>query len=155
MGLISVFKHLASTRELIYSYQPDGASDWTEVARINLSTGAASGLSGSGTLTGQLPSSSENLFFGVDIDKYSTEATPIENIEIGGIEIGSYTPPSTPVDTDGDGLDDSVADMNHVSPTDTGTDPNNPDTDGDGVGDNSDLFPNDASESADTDERQE
>ena len=58
-------QHLASTRELIYSYQPDGASDWTEVARINLSTGAASGLSGSGTLTGQLPSSSENLFFDV------------------------------------------------------------------------------------------
>jgi hypothetical protein len=98
-GLNFRILHLASSRELVYSYQPDGVSDWTEVARINLSTGAASGLSGSGTLTGQLPSSSQNLFFGVDIDKYSTEATPIENIEIGGIEIGSYTPPIEPLES--------------------------------------------------------
>ncbi|MDB2358071.1 immunoglobulin domain-containing protein, partial [Opitutales bacterium] len=91
-GLNFRIQHQASSRELIYSYQPDEVSDWTELARINLSTGAAIGLSGNGTLTGQLPSSSQNLFFAVDIDKYSTEATPIENIEIGGIEIGSYTP---------------------------------------------------------------
>ena len=62
-------------------------SDWTELARVNLSTGAATGLSGSGTLTGQLPSGSENLFFAVDVDNFSTKAIPIENIEIGGIEI--------------------------------------------------------------------
>ena len=41
------------------------------------------------------------------------------------------------VDTDGDGLLDSVETNTgvYVSPTDTGTDPNNPDTDGDGVND--------------------
>ena len=95
------------------------------------------GLSGSGSLTGQLPSSSQNLRFAVDIDKYSTEATSIQNIEIGGIEIGNYnyTPPPTPVDTDGDGLADSVETNTgvYVSPSDTGTDPNNADTDGDGL----------------------
>jgi len=39
----------------------------------------------------------------------------------------------------------------YVSETDTGTDPNNPDTDGDGVGDNADAFPNDVNEITDTD----
>lgn len=41
------------------------------------------------------------------------------------------------VDTDNDGLDDSVETNTgvYVSPTNTGTDPNNPDTDGDGAGD--------------------
>ncbi|MCH2074844.1 MAG: hypothetical protein MK130_08305, partial [Puniceicoccaceae bacterium] len=135
-GLNFRIQHLSSTRELVYSYQPDGVSDWTELARINLSTGAATGLSGSGSLTGQLPSSSENLFFAVDVDKYSAGAIPIENIEIGGIEIGSYSPP-TLVDTDGDGLYDNVETSTgvYLSPSDTGTDPNNPDTDGDGLSD--------------------
>ena len=137
-GLNFRIQHLSSTRELVYSYQPeDGVSDWTELARINLSTGAVTGLSGNGSLTGLLPSSSENLFFGVDIDKYSAGAIPIENIEIGGIEIGSYTPPVIPVDTDGDGLYDSVETNTgvYVSPSDTGTDPNNADTSGDGFTD--------------------
>jgi hypothetical protein len=98
-GLNFRIQHLASARELTFEYQIEDASEWTEVARINLSTGAASGLSGSGSLTGQLPSNSENLFFGVDIDKYSTEATSIENIEIGGIEIGNYTRPIEPLDS--------------------------------------------------------
>jgi hypothetical protein len=44
-------------------------------------------------------------------------------------------------DSDGDGLDDSVETNtgNYVSPTDTGTDPNNPDTDGDGVPDGQEV----------------
>ena len=136
-GLNFRIQHLANTRELVYSYQPDGASDWTEVARINLSTGAATGLSGSGSLSGQLPSSSENLRFGVDIDKYSTEAIPIENIEIGGIEIGTFTPPIIPVDSDGDGLDDSVETNTgvYVSPSDTGTNSQLLDSSGDGFTD--------------------
>ena len=96
-GLNFRIQHLASTRELIYSYQPNGVNNWTEVARINLSTGAATGLPGSGSLTGHLPSSSENLIFAVDVDKYSAEAAiPMENIEIGGIEISTYTPPAPP-----------------------------------------------------------
>ena len=136
-GLNFRIQHLANTRELVYSYQPDGASDWTEVARINLSTGAATGLSGSGSLSGQLPSSSENLRFGVDIDKYSTEAILIENIEIGGIEIGTFTPPIIPVDSDGDGLDDSVETNTgvYVSPSDTGTNSQLLDSSGDGFTD--------------------
>jgi hypothetical protein len=42
-----------------------------------------------------------------------------------------------PVDSDDDGLPDSVETNTgvYVSPQDTGTDPNNPDTDGDGMGD--------------------
>ena len=140
-GLNFRILHLASSRELVYSYQPDGVSDWTEVARINLSTGAATGLSGNGNLTGQLPGSSQNLFFGVDIDKYSYEVTPIENIEIGGIEIGAYTPLTPSVDTDGDGLYDTVETNTgvYVSPSDTGTDPNNADTDSDGVSDGDEV----------------
>lgn len=47
-------------------------------------------------------------------------------------------------DSDGDGLLDSVE-------TNTGTDPNNADSDGDGVGDSVDTFPNDGSETVDTD----
>ena len=41
------------------------------------------------------------------------------------------------IDTDADGLDDSVETNTgvYVSPTNTGTDPNNPDSDGDGAGD--------------------
>ena len=134
-GLNFRIQHLASTRELVYSYQPDGVSDWTELARINLSTGAATGLSGNGGLTGQLPGSSQNLRFAVDIDKYSAGAIPLENIEIGGIEIGSYAPPVIPVDTDGDGLDDNVETNTgvYVSETNTGTDPNNRDSSGDGL----------------------
>jgi hypothetical protein len=139
-GLNFRIQHLASARELIFEYQTEGASasEWTEVARINLSTGAANGLSGSGSLTGQLPSSSENLFFGVEIEKYSTEAILIENIEIGGIEISNFTPPVDPsVDTDGDGLYDSVETNTgtYVSLTNTGTDPNNADSSGDGFND--------------------
>ena len=136
-GLNFRIQHLSSSRELVYSYQPDGVSDWTEVARINLSTGAATGLPGSGSLSGQLPSSSENLRFGVDIDKYSTGAIPLENIEIGGIEIATYTPPIIPVDTDGDGLDDSVETNTgvYVSPTDTGTNSQLQDSSGDGFTD--------------------
>jgi hypothetical protein len=101
-GLNFRIQHLASTRELIFEYQTEGASasEWTEVARINLSTGAANGLSGSGSLTGQLPSSSENLFFGVEIIQFTTAvAIPMENIEIGGIEISTYTPPIEPLDS--------------------------------------------------------
>ena len=48
-------------------------------------------------------------------------------------------------DSDGDGLSDGVETNTgvYVSPTDTGTDPNNADSDSDGVDDNADPFPND------------
>ena len=56
------------------------------------------------------------------------------------------------IDSDGDGLDDSVETNTgvYVSETDTGTDPNNPDTDNDGVPDGLEVTestdPNDASD---------
>jgi hypothetical protein len=52
-------------------------------------------------------------------------------------EIGAYVPPVIPVDSDGDGLDDSVETNTgvYVSQSDTGTDPNNADTSGDGFTD--------------------
>lgn len=52
--------------------------------------------------------------------------------------------PTEEVDTDGDGVSDSMED-------ELGTDANNTDTDGDGVADNLDQFPNDASASVDSD----
>ena len=51
------------------------------------------------------------------------------------------SPPTPPVDTDGDGLDDSVETNTgvYVSETDTGTDPSNADTDGDDVNDGDEV----------------
>ena len=48
---------------------------------------------------------------------------------------GMMAPNMLQLDTDGDGLPDwvEIGTGVYVSPTDTGTDPNNPDTDGDGV----------------------
>ena len=71
----------------------------------------------------------------VDIEAYASVATQVGDLEIGGIAIGAYTPPVVPVDSDGDGLDDSVETNTgvYVSETDTGTDPNNRDSSGDGL----------------------
>jgi hypothetical protein len=89
-GISFRIRHDASSRELIYAYQPDGADDWTELARINLGSGTVSGskVDGSG-LTGPLPSRDQHLFFMVDMDNYATDyqATQIGDLEIGGIQI--------------------------------------------------------------------
>ena len=73
----------------------------------------------------------------VEIEARAGSATQVGDLEIGGIEIATYTPPLIPVDTDGDGLDDSVETNTgiYVSPSNTGTDPNNADTSGDGFTD--------------------
>jgi hypothetical protein len=129
--------HIASSRDLIFEYQPDGASDWSELARLNLESGSFVGENGYGNLTGGLISSTDHRM-SVEIEAEVDVATQIADLEIAGIEIGNYTPPVDPsVDTDGDGLYDSVETNTgyYVSPTDTGTDPNNADSSGDGFND--------------------
>lgn len=128
--------HLASSRELVFEYQPDAASVWTELARLNLGNGAFSGANASGEdFSGELVSATQRMV--LDVQVQASQATRLSDLEIGGIEIGSYTPPSTPIDSDGDGLDDS-AETNtgvYVSASDTGTNPNQSDTSGDGISD--------------------
>jgi hypothetical protein len=129
--------HVASSRDLIFEYQPDEASDWSELARLNLESGSFVGENGYGNLTGGLISSADNRM-SVEIEAEAGVATQIEDLEIGGIEISTFTPPVDPsVDTDGDGLYDSVETNTgtYVSLTDTGTDPNNADSSGDGFND--------------------
>jgi sulfatase modifying factor 1 len=128
--------HAASSRELVFEYQPDGASGWVEMARLDLANGAFTGSNVSGDgLSGELVSTSQRMV--LDVGVVAFQATQLSDLEIGGIEIGSYTPAPTPIDSDGDGLDDS-AETNtgvYVSASDTGTDPNNADSSGDGISD--------------------
>jgi len=58
-----------------------------------------------------------------------------------GAEVTAGTDPNVPQDTDGDGLNDIVETHTgvYVSPTNTGTDPNDPDTDNDGVNDGDEV----------------
>jgi hypothetical protein len=101
--------HVASSRDLIFEYQPDGASDWTELARFNFANGEfQSQYNRSGSnLTGGLISPTDNT--SLEIEGFASVATQVGDLEIAGIEIGAYTPPVDPsVDTDGDGLSDSV-----------------------------------------------
>ena len=130
--------HIASTRELIFEYQPEGANDWSELANFNLTTGAFQGQHntyGSNFTGGLVNAISDRL--SVDIEAFASVATQVGDLEIGGIEIVTYTPPTTPVDADGDGLDDSVETNTgiYVSPSDTGTDPQLEDSTGDGFSD--------------------
>jgi hypothetical protein len=83
--------------------------------------------------SGQLISSSERL--PLEIIAEAGESTQTGDLSIAGIYISNYTPPPTPVDTDGDGLDDSVETNTGIyeSLSDTGTDPNNADSSGDGL----------------------
>jgi|GEM_PF-7068367 len=130
-------RHNAASRDLLFEYQPDGASGWTELARLNLGDGTFAGTNqygdGVAPISGEVLSASER--FAMDVEVEAGQATQIGDLTIGGIEIGSYTPP--PIDTDGDGLADDVETGTgvYVSANDTGTNPNNPDTDGDGLTD--------------------
>jgi hypothetical protein len=127
--------HTANGRELSFEYQPGEASTWTELARLNLETGVftSSYLSNGEGFSGQLISSSERL--PLEIIAEAGESTQTGDLSIAGIYISNYTPPPTPVDTDGDGLDDSVETNTGIyeSLSDTGTDPNNADSSGDGL----------------------
>jgi hypothetical protein len=126
--------HVASSRDLIFEYQPDEASDWSELARLNLESGSFVGENGSGNLTGGLISATDHRM-DVEIEAEAGVATQIEDLKIGGIVIGAYTPPPTPVDSDDDGLDDSVETNTgiYMSLSDTGTDPQLADSSGDGL----------------------
>jgi hypothetical protein len=129
-------RHNVALRELLFEYQPAGATEWTELARLDLANGAFSGTNASSDgFRGELVSTSQRMVldFGVE----SGYPTVSGDLRIGGIEIGSYTPPPTSIDSDDDGLDDS-AETNtgvYVSATNTGTDPNNADSSGDGFTD--------------------
>ena len=87
--------HTANSRELRFQYQPGDASAWTELARLNLETGAftSSYYSYGEGFSGQLFSSSERL--SLEVDAESGQATNLGDLKIGGIEIGSYTPSET------------------------------------------------------------
>jgi hypothetical protein len=128
--------HNANSRELVFEYQPNGANAWSELARLNLGSGDFSGLNGQAFQgNGELIGTSQRVAVSLEVE--GEETTQVGDIRIGGIEIGSYTPPPTPVDSDGDGLDDSVETNTgvYVSPSDTGTDPNKADSSGDGFTD--------------------
>ncbi|MDB2358158.1 hypothetical protein N9V86_03470, partial [Opitutales bacterium] len=128
--------HNANSRELVFEYQPGDANGWLELARLNLESGDFSGLNSYADQgNGELISTSQRMELYLEVE--AEETTQVGDIRIGGIEIGSYTPPPTPVDSDGDGLDDSVETNTgvYVSPSDTGTDPNKADSSGDGFTD--------------------
>jgi len=76
----------------------------------------------------------------VDLEAHVSATNGAYNAQAGDLgfdsfEIDSYTPPVIPVDSDGDGLDDSVETNTgvYVSTSDTGTSPNNRDSSGDGL----------------------
>jgi hypothetical protein len=76
----------------------------------------------------------------VDLEAHVSATNGAYNAQAGDLgfdsfEIDSYTPPVIPVDSDGDGLDDSVETNTGIyeSLSDTGTDPNNADSSGDGL----------------------
>jgi hypothetical protein len=128
--------HNANSRELVFEYQPNGANAWSELARLNLGSGDFSGLdSPAHQGNGELIGTSQRMEHDLIIKAYV--ATQVGDLRIGGIEIGNYTPPPTPVDSDDDGLDDSVETNTgtYVSPTDTGTNPQLKDSSGDGFTD--------------------
>ncbi len=77
--------------------------------------------------------------YGENWPNYRTRYMGFTGTFADAIAEGGYGGPSCEflVDSDGDGLRDVVETNTgvYVSPTDTGTDPNNPDTDGDGISD--------------------
>ncbi len=91
--LVSIrVQHDAAVRELVFEYKPDGASGWTELARLNLASGDFSGLNSEGNLfSGELVSTTQRMVLDLEIE--AGEATQVGDLTIGGIEIGSYTPP--------------------------------------------------------------
>ena len=126
----------------MFEYQPDGASGWTELARLNLGDGTFAGTNqygdGVAPISGEVLSASER--FAMDVEVEAGQATQLGDLEIAGIEIGSYTPPPS-IDTDGDGLADDVETDTgvYISANDTGTNPYIPDTDGDGLNDGDEV----------------
>ena len=84
--------HIASSRDLVFEYQPDGDSEWTELARLNLGNGAFNGAetefdarsSGEG-FSGELVSASQRLSLVIEVE--AGQATQTGDLTIGGISI--------------------------------------------------------------------
>ena len=88
--------HIASSRDLVFECQPDGAIAWTELARLNLANGGFTGSNATGGgFSGELVSTSQRMKLRVQVE--SGQATQLSELEIAGIEIGSYTPPLAPL----------------------------------------------------------
>ena len=68
--------HVASSRDLIIEYQPDGASDWSELARLNLESGSFQSENGYGNLTGGLISTTDHRM-SVEIEAEAGVATQL------------------------------------------------------------------------------
>ena len=83
--------HLASSRDIILEYQPDGANEWSELASLNLVTGAFLGQYNSmgSNLTGDIISATNNKM-SAEIEAEAGVETQVSDLEIGGVEIGSY-----------------------------------------------------------------
>jgi hypothetical protein len=87
--------HIAISRELVFEYQPDGASSWTELARLNLANGGFTGSNATeGGFSGELVSTLQRMVFGVQVE--AGQAIQANEMEVSGIEIGSFTPPLDP-----------------------------------------------------------
>ena len=88
--------HNANSRELRFEYKPGEASTWEELARLNLETGAFESIYNSygEGFSGQLVNPTDRLY--LEIEAESNQVTALGDLKIGGIEIGSYTPPPPP-----------------------------------------------------------
>jgi hypothetical protein len=85
-------RHNAELRELLFEYQPDSATEWRELARLDLANGGFSGVNSSGGgFSGELVNATQRMV--LDFEVEAGVATQIGDLTIGGIEIGSYTPP--------------------------------------------------------------
>ena len=85
-------RHNAELRELLFEYQPDSATEWRELARLDLANGGFSGVNSSGGgFSGELVNPTQRMV--LDFEVEAGVATQIGDLTIGGIEIGSYTPP--------------------------------------------------------------
>ena len=80
--------HIASSRDLVFEYQPDGDSEWTELARLNLGNGAFNGAATvylSEGFSGELVSASQRLSLVIEVE--AGQATQTGDLTIGGISI--------------------------------------------------------------------
>ena len=95
-------RHNAASRDLLFEYQPDGASVWSELARFNLGSGTFTDIDGnvSSSNSGEVLSSSERMSVEI-IAQDVRVATQIGDLEIAGIEIGRYTPSLTEIESAG------------------------------------------------------
>jgi len=79
-------RHNAELRELLFEYQPDSATEWRELARLDLANGGFSGVNSSGGgFSGELVNPTQRMV--LDFEVEAGVATQIGDLTIGGIEI--------------------------------------------------------------------